>query len=325
MKRVFPLTVIIIFVFLIVSFFIPAIREQRLFIANTYENIASSLNQPRNWIKWNSEVRDAWQKDSLTCHFQRDSAQNILTIEIPGKKIRITGNAYLLYQLEEVKNNRTTSAFGFGIIPFVGNGQQQSDHNSEIAYSYITNLFYKLFPFMEKKSFADRTVAALRSYLEDNARFYGFPIDVKPAADTLFLTKSENLPRQEVFSRLPQLFHDLDTFARGNGCRPGAKNISYTMLGHDSLTLMAGITIDKMIKGDYLFNFRQLAGDQMLAVGTFKGLYRDRPRLYQTMEKYLSDHQLMRMALPYERYSSALPVTDTSTVSFELCYPLRSH
>jgi hypothetical protein len=325
MKRVFPVIVIIIFVFLIVSFFIPVSREQRLFISNTYQNLASSLDQPRNWIKWNSDVRDAWQKDSLTCHFQRDSAQNILTIEIPGKKIRITGLSYLLYQLEEVKNNRTSSAFGFGIVPYVGNGQQQSQHNSEIAYSYQTNLFYKLFPFMEKEPFANRTIAGLRSYLENNTRFYGFPIDIKPAADTFFLTRNQDLTRQEVFSRLPLLFHDLDTFARANGCQPGKKNISYTMQGHDSLTLMAGINIDKMIKGDYLFNFRQLAGDQMLAVGTFKGLYRDRPLLYQAMEKYLIDHQLMRMALPYERYSSALPIADSSTVSFELCYPLRSH
>src|ERR1700732_1356038 len=73
MKRVLPVIVIIIFVFLIVSFFIPASLENRVFIANTYQNIVSSFNQPRNWIKWDSEVRNAWQKDSSACRFQQDS------------------------------------------------------------------------------------------------------------------------------------------------------------------------------------------------------------------------------------------------------------
>jgi effector-binding domain-containing protein len=338
MKRVFAVIVIAIFVFLIASFFIPASVENRVFIANTYQNIASSLNQPRNWTKWDAGVREAWQKDSSTCSFHRDSARNIFTIEIPGKKIRVTQLSYLLYQLEEVKNNGTSSISGIALTPYAGygqrhadddqqhagNDQQRSEHNPNIVYSQATNLFYKLFPFLEKAPFAKRTVSDLRSYLENSTRFYGFSIDVKQTADTFFLTKKEDLPQQDLFSRMPVLFREIDQYARENGCRPGIKNITYSVLAHDSLTLMAGYNIDKMIKGDYLYNFRQLPGDQVVAVGTFNGSYHDRPLLYQAMEKYISDHQLIRIGLPYERYLSALPVADTSAVNLELCYPLRA-
>src|SRR5882757_5103172 len=153
MRRVFAVFVIMIFVFLIASLFIPASLENHLFIANTYQNIASSLTQPKNWVKWDFEVGKAWQKDSSACSFHQDSVRHILTIEIPGKKIRVTQLSYLLYQLEEVKNKETSSVFGFAITPYAGNDQQGPERHSNIVYSRATNLFYKLFPFLEKESF----------------------------------------------------------------------------------------------------------------------------------------------------------------------------
>ncbi len=96
------------------------------------------------------------------------------------------------------------------------------------------------------------------------------------------------------------------------------------MLGGDSLTVMAGFNIDKIIKGDYLYIFKQFPAGQPLAVATFKGIYRDRSLLYAAMEKYIPDHQLIKVGLPFEKYSSTLPVSDSSVVAFELCYPLRT-
>src|SRR5258708_2690781 len=324
MTRVLPVVVILIIVFLIVSFFIPAKLENQVFVANTFQNIASSTMRPKNWIKWDSSVSQAWQKDSSACHFLEDSGRHVTTLEIPGKTIVITQISYLLYQLEEINNNGPSSVFGFAIVPYVGNGQQRSEHNSNLVYSRSTNLFYKLFPFLEKPSFAKRTVSGLTSFLENNTRFYGYPIEIKPTNDTLFLTRNQDLAQRDLYSRIPALFEEIDRYARENNCKTGTKNLSYTLLGSDSLTIMAGFNIDKIIKGDYLYNFRQFPAGQPLAVGTFKGLYRDRSLIYTAMEKYIPDHQLIKVGLPFEKYSSALPVSDSSVVTLELCYPLRS-
>ena len=324
MRRVPVILIVLALLFLIVSFFIPVKLENSLFVANTFQNIASSTMRPKSWIKWDASVREAWEKDSSACHFAEDSVRHITTIDIPGKKIVITQISYLIYQLEEIKDHGPSSVFGFGIVPYIGNGQQRSDHNSNLVYSRFTNLFYKLFPFLEKPSFAKRTVSGLASFVEDNTRFYGYPIDLKQSNDTLFLTKSEDLAQKDLFPRIPALFEEIEREARKNNCKTSAKNLSYAMLGGDSLTVMAGYNIDKIIKGDYLYIFKQFPAGQPLAVGTFKGIYRDRSLLYAAMEKYIPDHQLIKVGLPFEKYSSPLPVSDSSVVAFELCYPLRT-
>jgi hypothetical protein len=322
MKRVFLLLLALVLAFPIVCFFIPVTSEKRVFVASTYQNIISSTTQPKNWIKWDSSVRQAWHRDSSACSFSNDTTHHIINIDIPEKKIRITGLSYLLYQLEVIKNKHS-SVFAFSIVPYIGNGQPRSEHNSRIIYAEKTNLLYKFLPFLEGRTLGERTISALRSYLENNTRFYGFPIELKQITDTLFLTKKDKLPKQELFKKLPVLFEELERNARENNCLPASRNVSYSSLGHDSLTILAGVHIDKIINGDYVYNFMQMPTGQFLAVGQFEGPFRDRSDLYSAVEKYLSDHQLVRLGVPFEKYLSPLPVSDSSIIKIELSYPLR--
>jgi effector-binding domain-containing protein len=322
MKRLIT-ALLIVFLFLLTASYCKSVtNENRVFVANTFENLISSVFQPKNWINWNNEVQQAWLSDSSTCRFATDTTSHISSIDIPGKKIRITQLNYLLYQVEEIKNNKN-SAFSFSIIPYVGNGQPRSEHNSRIIYTEKSNLLYHLFPFLEKNSFAEKIIDELGSYLENNARFYGFPIELKKATDTLFLTQRTDLAKRDLFKKLPGLFEELEKFAKENQCRTINKNISFDFLNNDSLSVLAGINIDKIIPGDYLHNFMQLPAGQVFAAGYFEGPFGNRHSLYLAMKKYLFDHQLIRAAACYEKYLSPLPVSDSSMIKMELLYPLR--
>jgi len=257
-------------------------------VANTLPNIQTAL-QPQSWAKWDTS----------------------------GKKMRITPVSYMLYQLEDTKDDHR-EVFGLMLTPNAGKDQSRSG----IVYSRMTNLFYKLFPFLEKPSFATTTMNALRSYLEDNRRFYGFPIEIEPASDTLFLTKKLDLPINKLFTTLPVMQKELEDYAKQNNCRVLAKNISFASLDHDSLSVMVGLNIDKVIAGDYIYNFRQLPSRAPLATGHYAGPFRDRTALYQAMEKYLMDHQLAKRALPYETYHSPFPDSDSASIDIELSYPV---
>jgi hypothetical protein len=322
MKKLIPSLVILIVVFLIVSLFIPVRLENQLFVKNTFPNIVSSIFRPESWTHWDSSVSQAWHRDPSSCHFTNDTIHHIISIGIPEKKIRVLQLSDLVYQVEEIRKG-DTSAFGLGIIPFVGNGLQGSQHNSYIVYAQPGNLFYKMFPFMASPSFASGTVSALRSYLEDNRRFYGYPIGLKAATDTLFLTTKEDIRRQDLFTTLPAMSKLLDRYARENNCRVIGKNLSWLPLPHDSITVMEGLNIDKIVPGNDTCNFRQLPSHQYLAVATFEGRFRDMPSLYKAVEKFLFDHQLIKNSLPFEKYLSPLPTSDSSIVKVELSYPLR--
>jgi hypothetical protein len=217
MKRVLLSLLVLALAFLIICYFIPVTREKQVFIASTYQNIISSTTQPKNWIKWDSSVRQAWQRDPSATSFSNDTTHHIISIDIPEKKIRITELTYLLYQVEEIRNERS-SVFTFSIIPYIGNGQARSEHNSRIAYAEKSNLLYRFLPFLEGRSFGERTISGLRAFLENNTHFYGFPIELKQATDTLFLTKKDSLPKQDLFKKLPVLFEEIERDARDNNC-----------------------------------------------------------------------------------------------------------
>jgi hypothetical protein len=321
MKKMVPALVVLVLVFLIVSFFIPARREKKVFVANTFTNLIASIFQPENWKKWDSSVSRAWSRDSTSCHFERDTIRHAMRIVIPGKTFRVTRLSELLYQVEAVEKG-DSAAFGFAIIPFAGDARRTAQHSSYIVYAQPTNLFYKLLPFMEKPSFAERTVSALRAYLENSRRFYGYPIELKRATDTIFLTKKADIPVRDLFQVLPVMSKELELYAAQNKCRVTGKNLSYLPLDHDSISLMEGLNIDKTIPGDYIYNCRQLPSGQFLAVGQFEGRFRDRTACYAAMEKFLSDHQIVRRGLPFETYYSPLPDSDSSLVKITISYPV---
>ncbi|HXB95069.1 MAG TPA: hypothetical protein VNU70_07920 [Puia sp.] len=135
MKKLLLALLILLFVFLIVSFFIPVDSQKRLSIANTYTNVVYDLNQPAGWLRSDSSI------------------------------IHITRLSYLSYRIEHTEKDNTTG-FNLSVIPF--SGPPGSKPSSPILYTYRTNLFYKLFPFMEKPGFAQTTVSRLKSFLEDN-------------------------------------------------------------------------------------------------------------------------------------------------------------
>jgi hypothetical protein len=288
MKKLLLALIPLAILFLIVSFFIPVKLNNQLPVANTIPNIQTAL-QPQNLVKWDSS----------------------------GRKIHVTEVSFMLYTLDDSSADQK-QIFGLMLTPNAGKDQARSG----IVYSRMSNLFYKLFPFLEKRSFAATTVHALVSYLEDNRRFYGFPIDIEPAVDTLFLTKKQDLPANKLFATLPVMQAALEAYATQNNCRVLAKNLSFSSLDHDSLTVMVGLNIDKSIAGDYIYNFRELPAKAALATGHYAGPFRDRTTLYQAMEKYLTDHQLAKRALPYETYRSPFPDSDSANIDIQLSYPV---
>jgi len=325
MKKVFFVLSGLVVLALIVTFLIPSVQQNQVFISNTMDNIVSSTMKPAHWIKWDSSVHEAWYKDSTACSFREDTVHHVIVLDMPEKKITITQVNYLLYQLEETKGTQH-SMFIYSIVPYVGNDQPTSFHNARINYDQDSRLLYKILPFLKPDAFADETIAGLKSYLDNPTRFYGLPIQFKNPSDTIFLTRRETMTSgHDIFKKLTDLFHELDSFAFAHHVKPiGSRNVSFEFLPGDTTKIMAGIHINQVIDGDYLVKCQQLPGNQVLVTGSYEGPFRDRFIAYRAMEKYIYDHQLNKASADFEKYLSPLPVSDSSIIKMELIYPLRS-
>lgn len=291
MKKLFPILIILAIVFLIVSFFIPAEQIRTLSIKNTIQNTVTAIHHPTSWRSLDS-----------------------------GRNTRVTDVRYMLFAITEPQKHGDSTVFTLAVTPDVG--PQHDLRIAAITWVHSTSLFYKLFPFSEKLTYDISTVHELRSYLEDNTRFYGYPINVKKLVDSFFLTKKQDLPSRDLVRTIPVLVKQLEDYAHTHSCLVLGKNISTAPLGHDSISLMVGLNIDKSIEGDAIYNFRQLPSTLGMLVGGYEGPYKDRTRLYTAMERYIADHGLAKRGLPFERYRSPLPDSDTSTIRIDLTYPV---
>jgi hypothetical protein len=228
----------------------------------------------------------------------------------------------MLYQISEPAGDGDSTEFTLAIIPDM---KLHNPNNIGISYGLPTTFFFKLFPFLQRPSIESGIVDELQGYLQDNTRYYGYPITTQPLVDSFFVTRQQPIPARDLLTTLPGMIRDLTAYANGYTCRILAQNISIVPLGHDSITLMAGLNIDRPIPGDALHTFRQLPSTLGLVAGQYEGAFRDRAGLYAAMEKFITDHALAKRGLPYERYLYALPLADSSTVRFELLYPVTAY
>ncbi|MBN8851379.1 MAG: hypothetical protein BGO55_09245 [Sphingobacteriales bacterium 50-39] len=291
MNKLIVIFLSLVIVLMLISLVIPAKQIRSVTVANTLSNSVAALHRPRSWRTLDS-----------------------------GRNTHINELGFMRWTISEPVNDKDSTEFAISLAPDLS--PKQDPQHSTISYVHMTSLFYALFPSLEKPGIDVRTVDELRSYLQDNLRFYGYPIRTQKLVDSFFLTRQANLRSGDLFKALPGIFQTLETYASRESGKIIARNIAITPLDHDSITLMAGLNIDKSIYGDEVFNFRQLPSTLGLVVGRFEGRFSERNRLYAAMEKFISDHELAKRGLPYERYQSPLPGSDSSMIRIDLIYPV---
>ena len=290
MKKLFPALIALAIVFLIVSFFIPVHQIRTVSIENTLQNTVAAIHQPFRWRSLDS-----------------------------GKNTHIAEIRFMFYRISEPNPKGDSTTFELAVGP---DAPQHNPNGAAVSWIRSTPLFYKLFAFLEKPTFDVRIVDELRSYLQDNTRFYGYPMTPQRLVDSIFLTKKQDIPARDLFKTLPGMLKELEDYAHTNSCRVIAKNISIAPLDHDSISLMAGLNIDKAIPGDNTYNCRELPSTLGLLVGRYEGRFGDRAGIYTAMERYLIDHALAKRGVPYERYHSPLPDSDSAMIKIDLIYPV---
>jgi effector-binding domain-containing protein len=323
MKKIFFLLSSIIVLLLLAAYFTPIKKEQELFVPNTFQNIVAALMKPASWRNWQPDVMMTSKKDTASFKTVFRNLKNTVSMELPGKKIQVTQVELLRYQIEETMKGETSS-FGFSIIPYIGNNQKRSGHNSKIIYTENSNFLFRLIPFLQKKSLAATTLPSLVAYLGSIKRFYGFNIGIKPSAETIFLTTTSNFKSSQLFEKLPRLFAMLKLAAKENNTTWN-NNISFSPLNKDSVQITAGINVSGVVQArNTAINFRQLQPDQLLATGYYEGPFNERQNIYIAMQQYLSDHELIQGGAAFERYTE-LPIADQQKIKMELCIPLRQN
>jgi effector-binding domain-containing protein len=164
----------------------------------------------------------------------------------------------------------------------------------------------------------------LKTYFETTKEFYGFDINMEKAKDTLVLTKDVMVKKTELVTRLGQLFTELEDYAGKSGLRvniDSCRMATFYDETKDSIHIAAGIPVSSRISlAEDGIRLLEMPQKGKILVGKYQGPYRDIPRLYGAMRKYIFDKKLKPVGAPYEKFLSS--PRDSLNMIIELHIPV---
>jgi effector-binding domain-containing protein len=317
MKRVFIITGTIIII-LIIIFIIPVKQSHEATITANFYKTIQQIDNPAKWKTWHPVIKKAWENDSAQCRIVKDSAGFTFIIITPQHSFFVKAISPLTFEVQE-KIKSHLFIYGFTVTP--------TKHLNRISIVTVRQqpLFYRLFSFVNEKAPADLTVQHLKSFVEDHRDLYKFQLRIIQAPDTIFAIKKETVAKSDLFTTLPEFFKSVSDYIDDNGLTVMSnKCVSYSMSKDDSVFIMAGIPVNKTAPKRNGIMCKKIPVGSRVLYGYYEGKFSERKAVYSAMENYISDFNLNKAALPYEKYlNDILPASDSEQIKIEVIYPLR--
>lgn len=278
-------------------------------------DVAAQFTDLRNWTNWHPGLRGRDPGDLLFSGNPEKVNSSVATKE---------GNRFTL-----------TAVNPAGIV-FKENNKGKTIYQSLIAYSDSMGRTSRIFAIRyagawdwlkEKMHLQNKTsgeLLGLKQFMEDPLSYYGFPISIIPVTDTLVLTRQAIVPAGEITRQLRQSDSDLVAYADANKLTGKPyRYVSRKDADHGMISIAVGIAVNKRTPVAKEMKFLKLpAGGRLLTGRTTGGSSRIRA-LFASMERYMEDKGLKRVADPLEKYEYLPgPGQDTAHTGVEVQIPI---
>lgn len=167
----------------------------------------------------------------------------------------------------------------------------------------------------------------LKKYFESTKEFYGFDINMEKVEDTLVLTTDRMVKKTELAIALGQLYKELADFAYKEHLSTNldsGRMATFYDEKQDSVHVAAGLSVSSRIgAGEDGIRVLEMPQKGKILVGRFQGPYKDVPKLYTAMRKYIFDKKLIVAGAPYEKFlSKSSSPRDSLNMRIELHIPV---
>jgi len=160
----------------------------------------------------------------------------------------------------------------------------------------------------------------LQKLIEDPAAAGGFVIAIRPVKDTLILTATAAVLREDIASGRRQLLKRLQKYiADHHVVRVGASSFTtYRDIAEDSTEVAVGLVVRTRGPGAAGISYLELPSGGRLLTGSYQGSYSRMKELYGLMDKYVAAQGLRKVAAAFE----IRPDGDPDEGLYELDYPI---
>jgi len=316
-KRIWILIVCLLL--LVVSFFLWApvhfgIKKEIIIRVPIY-NVSGKITNLRNWKQWYPALKNI---DTSSFIYSSITNQNNSFLQAGDHLYTIINinPAYILVK-DEAKNGKKDYHSLYAFPDSMGAVTRVSWIKSVSPFNWLKELIH---PDQNMKDGLNN----LKKTLEDPTEFYGFPIAIGPVTDTIVATKKTVVKEVDKIATLRRLYMEINQFAKENNIVSGNVRIAnFSFESPGNLKISAGIPVTKKGPEKNGITYLEMPRGGKMLIGQYEGPYSGLTKLYTAMEKYITDKQLHKVALQYEKYlTDPLSADDSLHMKIEIYYPI---
>lgn len=309
MKKILLVCLVLVaFIFILVSFFIPQniVASKSVVIRASPQAVYRSLLKEKNWQQW-------WPAET-----KRDSTAFLYGGAAYHLKEKLF-NAFLI----DIRKKDELYSSELILLP-VASDSVQIQWGTVLPE--LTNPFAKLKGHFKAGSLKDdlqKILSGCKAFYEKNENVYGSAIKEARVKDTALLATKLELDHYPATKQVYALIDKLRDYIK----REGALETDYPMLHVDSVeqryVIMIGIPTNRLLDGDNkdFFSKRMVLGN--LLVTEVKGGHATTRYALQQLEQYIDDYKRISPAIPYESLvTDRLKETDTLKWITRIYYPV---
>lgn len=304
--------IILIAIFLVVgiSAFFPVNIIHTITITSNFDNTYQHVSNLNEWEHWNPAIKKI---NNGSKKFDQNNNQKI-SFRHADDSISVTKITPFSYFVFGIINKKSVS-YNLNIIP------SSSTNKLDVGTLERTKFFNYIFRSADSTN-GEKTLAALKEFLENTKNTYGFNIKSEIVTDTVFAVCALSVDSNKLFNILPKKFKLIEDYIEQHHLeKKGSYSVSYTP-EKDSLHLILGIPVNIFSEASGIVHCVNIPKGKMLT-GFYDGKVLNKYTIYSAFIRYAADNHLENVGASFESYiNDKLPASDTSTVQFKFHYPI---
>ena len=196
---------------------------------------------------------------------------------------------------------------------------------TSLSIIYKSSYFKKWFGQDDLTKNALSSFNNFREYIEDSKRVYGYEIKPVKVVDTLFLFERKTVQQVDKRQEMKSIFENLIAYAAKNNLGYNGNRIFYSQKTGDNITLFAsiGITREIEIPENAAVEIKRMPFEKKLLEATYQGAFGESNKVFDALEKFINDHYLATMGIPYQKFiSDGYDFADDQVVQMKVYYPI---
>jgi len=296
--------ILALIVLIIGAYFYPVDQQVNVTINTSVFNVYNQLNNPDSWKKWDPDLRDA------------------NAINEPGDK-----KGFKISTSSTTIEVRLLDALEFGIKKGDENyvvvlDPQKYDRTTKINVIFGTNLLCSWLPGQTDRWLKRSSIADLKNYIENPSSYYGADFKKTELNDMNMMVTQTVVSPADQFTSIAKSVKKLRNLVPADD--RAVKDKIYIQITPSNsgtgLNLLVGVPVKKPLPSTNELTYMHIPTGKAFIVD-YKGIYRDRLKIYDGIGTYLHDHVMKNTMQPIEVYQdNALPLNDTSRVNSQIIF-----